>query len=165
MTAMVALAVFMRASGYDRPPMSGTPSEGFSSCAECHLRAGDDLTLRKDRDCVACHQEIGDRLASSPHGHPGPSGSGRAVCLDCHAFHDASPRFLPGDPIESCAKASCHPEQLDEGSHPVGGIDPRTGRTMTCTSDCHDPHGSRFKWFCKSAPGRDLCVGCHEDLK
>lgn len=123
------------------------------------------LALREDRACAACHEEIAGRVASSPYGHPGAGGSGRAVCLECHAFHDARAHFLPGDPIESCAQTNCHPDQLGEGSHPVGGIDPRTGQRMTCTSHCHDPHGSRFKWFCKSPPGRDLCVGCHEEMR
>ncbi len=138
----------------------------LSACAECHAHEGDQTVLKTDHQCAACHTDIAARMADAPYRHPGMSpGEGEtAACLDCHEFHGAGSKFLKADPIQLCGDARCHPRSLDAGSHPVGMTEAKTGRMMTCTSSCHDPHGTKEKFFCKAEPGRALCIGCHEDL-
>lgn len=115
--------------------------------------------------CEGCHVEIARRMRAAAHAHPAVrAGHGKtAVCLDCHAFHDAKEKFLMSDPTASCA--ICHPASIREESHPVGVANARTGRPITCTSECHDPHGSPYRWFCRMEPGRALCLDCHEEMK
>jgi len=161
--ALVAGLAIVRA--FDRPPMRDRSISDLSTCAECHTHEGDQTVLRSDRQCAACHAEIASRMAVSKFRHPEMAASGEsAACMDCHAFHGAKDKFLKRDPIQLCADSKCHPASLDEGSHPVGVRDPRTGKPMTCTSDCHDPHGTPNKYFCKDEPGRALCIRCHEDM-
>jgi predicted CXXCH cytochrome family protein len=160
----VAGLVIVRA--YDRPPMRERAVTDLATCAECHTHEGDQTVLRSDHRCAACHQEVASRMSVSRFRHPGmvPGVVGTAACLDCHAFHGARDGFLKADPIQLCADPKCHPRALDEGSHPVGIVDPRSQKTLTCTSECHDPHGTANKYFCKAEPGRALCIRCHEDL-
>ena len=159
------LAGFAAVRAYDRPPGGDRTLDDLATCGDCHRREGEQTVLRDDMGCEVCHVEIADRMASSPSAHPSMNRTGeRATCLDCHRFHDATAQFLPADELQSCVESNCHPDQIGEGSHPVGRINPDTGKMMTCTSDCHDPHGTRHPWFCREAPGRDLCLPCHGEM-
>ncbi|MFQ6003158.1 MAG: cytochrome c3 family protein, partial [Candidatus Zixiibacteriota bacterium] len=85
-------------------------------------------------------------------------------CLSCHQNHrpKAEP-LLKGDPIEVCI--ACHESVVKKRTHPLRVEDPNTGGELTCTSSCHDVHGTDFKFLCKLEPGRQLCISCHQDLK
>lgn len=85
-------------------------------------------------------------------------------CLSCHQNHQpkAEP-LLKNNPIDLCIV--CHDIVVSTRTHPMRVRDPNTGGELTCTSSCHDVHGTDFKFLCKLEPGRQLCISCHQDLK
>jgi predicted CXXCH cytochrome family protein len=159
------VACLALAWGYDRPPVVPDQTADLAACKDCHVRTEDGgLGLKPEADCGFCHKEIAAQIRTARHKHPPVKGPHESVvlCLDCHTFHDSKTRFLPADPLNACL--ACHPESGKAGSHPVGVKNPKTGRPITCTSECHDPHGSSYRWSCRIEPGRALCISCHEDL-
>jgi len=78
----------------------------------------------------------------------------------CNSCHDG----LAKPTIQTCEK--CHTKYKLGRSHPVGsGItDPNTNQTMTCTSTCHKPHGTGYKYQLPYKNNMELCLSCHKDF-
>ena len=139
----------------DKPTTS--PHTEEAKCSLCHqgpyqAKESIDQTL-----CHRCHRP--EEYRKKRYRHTMEKG-----CSSCHQNHrpKAEP-LLRGDPIDVCA--ACHEAIVSERTHPLRVRDPNTGGELTCTSSCHDVHGTDFKFLCELEPGRELCVSCHEDLK
>lgn len=154
--------------------------EGLS-CTSCHSpHAGMERALLPQRSsdfCFGCHlfglASKGIAMSyylSSQHGKM-DGGS----CLNCHNAQKGGFKFVsPAEKISVCL--SCHSDiaasmAIPSGgrgggrrtySHPVGGrvIDPNKGGTLTCSSTCHNPHGTPYKHML-TARGDALCLKCH----
>ena len=109
--------------------------------------------------CRSCHAN--KFSGGSKYSHPPVTN-----CLGCHKSHDttqnpATGQLLLGDPIVLCQEP-CHTNM--GRSHTVGRNlhNPTSGQTMdvTCTNQCHDPHGSEFKNVLRMN-ARELCFSCH----
>ena len=110
--------------------------------------------------CLECHQDIIQKLETSSLHEPFAKGD----CDACHkSFHRRAPAIRNADE-EIALCVSCHPQSTAGYSHPVGARfeDPNTKGPLTCTSTCHDPHGSQNRVFGREADGARLCVTCHE---
>ncbi len=59
----------------------------------------------------------------------------------------------------------CHPDAEGSNKHPVRPkyYDLRAHRGLTCTSSCHNPHGTQFDAMVKDYnPDQDgMCLQCH----
>ncbi len=153
----------MHISGSQATPLIGTlektasPHTEDAECPSCHLgpyreKEGIDQNL-----CYVCHRL--EKYRTKRYKHSLDKG-----CLSCHQNHrPVAEPLLKGDPIDVCA--ACHDAIVTERTHPLRVKDPNTGEELTCTSSCHDVHGTDFKFLCKLEPGRELCISCHEDLK
>ena len=133
----------------------------LSRCADCH--AGLDAT--PDAKCVACHEDVGQRLRDGSGWH----GSFRGACASCHGEHRgasadllgldrkafnhdlASFRLRGAHATEDCAE--CHEREGSDGRlgfHPIG-------IPHDACASCHDDvHGEAF------LRGRD-CAACHTE--
>ena len=116
--------------------------EGVTRCNECHSWLGG----TPDAACLACHEEIGKRMAART-GHHGRL-EGR--CADCHADHRGADVDLLG---------------LDHGSfaHDRALFALRGAHADVACDDCHlreDPKTGR-KAFRPIGVAR-RCAGCHE---
>jgi len=117
-----------------------------SFCYKCHskpIEATYQKSLHKGTLCVRCH---------TPHGSdytPLLRGSNPDLCLECHA-----------------------PSSFDESSktqyrnnHPVrpSHYDVAAKKPLTCTSTCHNPHGSTFNYMLRNwfFPYDGGCLQCH----
>ncbi len=110
----------------------------------------------KGNNCVECHAEKSGR--ASTYMHPKVTD-----CLGCHLPHGSNAKkLLLGDEIVLCQEP-CHTNM--GRSHPFGRDlkNPQTGfrQDVTCTSQCHDPHGSEYKGILRMN-ARDLCFSCHD---
>ncbi len=139
------------------------------NCADCHNpHAADYSALLIARDnglCYECHtQAIKVRYEASAHN--------RTLCLACHTPHGSAYRpILRGANPDLCLR--CHnPAYYDEASsvvyrnnHPVRPIswDVNAGKPLTCTSSCHDPHGTRYTFMLRytNSPFDANCLICH----
>ena len=109
--------------------------------------------------CLECHQELNAKLQGKSRHQPFVTG----ICANCHSYsHDGAGehRTAVAD-IALCS--SCHPQNLMGSSHPVGPqlIDAVTRGPLTCSSSCHDPHGSPYKALSRVGEGDRLCMNCH----
>ena len=135
---------------------AGNPHNEFE-CPACHQG----LYAKKeniDKDlCYKCHKM--EKYRNKKFRHSLDIG-----CLSCHKNHQPkSEPLLKNDPIDVCL--DCHENIGSERMHPLRVRDPNTGGELTCTSSCHDVHGTDFKFLCRREPGRTLCISCHQDLK
>lgn len=130
-----------KASGPNRHTLLPVPGEpGSGRCSMCHMpHAGlyQRRFIAEGRNlCFTCHDELKPNFVSSRHD--------KLDCTNCHRIHNA-----PGVPIlrrhnpEVCAR--CHRQMFDfERNHPATPnlLDPRRGVGLTCSSTCHNPHGT-----------------------
>lgn len=128
-----------------------------SACLSCHSpHAGRTATLlRRDSPaamCFACHDrskfegKVRHKVVDD--------------CTTCHAPHGSANEGLLLEPqAELCA--SCHDAEKTH-AHVTGApaIDPRTGKTLRCTS-CHSPHASDHESLLRQEKERKLCIQCH----
>lgn len=121
-------------------------------CAACHSMTSG----VEDDGCLACHEEIGERLAAGS-GHHGRNLTG--ACRDCHAEHRPSIVDLDRDafnhrqalwPLEGAHAG------VDCGAcHEVEGGFRWLGLAFGACADCHeDPHRAQF--------GSTACEACHD---
>lgn len=135
------------------------------SCTGCHFAHASDfskLVVRGGNDlCYGCHSFIVANFPNTPHNRISRSASPGA-CVNCHRPHGSE--FLPLLTQESVSLcASCHPPYaLPVVSHPVGSsyADVHRGGALTCSSTCHDPHGTTHFAMLRIIPD-GLCLTCH----
>lgn len=128
------------AAGSTHPPVGETVS---ADCTGCHQSRFSDLAQsgHKDLPCTACHE-----FPTSPNAHllkaPEPK-----LCQQCHPN----------------SGYMAHPTTPDHW-------DFHAGKPLTCTSTCHDPHGSAYTHMMRVAYGTDgkgtdyLCLLCHTEV-
>jgi predicted CXXCH cytochrome family protein len=136
---------------------SPSPHTEDVECSLCHVGLYDREKSVDQNLCHRCHQQLEYRTKRYKH-------SMEKGCLACHQNH--RPRGQPllrADPIDVCT--GCHDLVVSNRTHPMRVIDPNTKGELTCTSSCHDVHGTDFKFLCRLEPGRQLCISCHNDLK
>ena len=136
-----------------------------SSCHNPHAAQASSLVSASDNSfCYGCHNDVMVEYDSS--GHTG------VLCMKCHTPHGSSttPMLLDRNP-ELCFR--CHTRRhFDESTtgvtrhnHPVRPVhyDVNAGDPLTCTSSCHDPHGtdytSMLRYF--DSPMDGTCLMCH----
>lgn len=141
------------------------PSDASFHCSNCHEPHGTRyrylLPASGPDFCYLCHEEFRANYRQCAHNYvtlERETGS----CLNCHLVHgaDYSP-LLPQMPLPLCK--SCHPlSPRRSEDHPYGEpyVDELKGRTLTCTSSCHNPHGTGFRDMLTSLPD-GLCLQCH----
>lgn len=113
-------------------------------------------------ECTGCHESCFSDLAQSGHRN--------VPCTACHDFpHSPNANLLKAPEPKLCEQ--CHP---DSGymAHPTtpDHWDFHAGEPLTCTSTCHDPHGSAYAHMLRVAYGTDgkgtdyLCLLCHTQV-
>ncbi len=136
--------------GSDRPGMiRNILHQAYSDgCQNCHT--GKDTPILIDT-CLDCHNEVGEKMASS-HNHLVRYGDNG--CIACHSPHAGDDkRLLKGKQRHVCG--TCHEatfKRLDTAkfTHKMNG---------PC-NDCHAPHGSNHPAMLK-AEINDVCSKCH----
>lgn len=140
-------------------------ADKVEDCANCHrIHAGTEDLLKAPKEviCQSCHNDQQVRIQNSEHVDISNSSG---PCLSCHDAHQRSDHdFLKVSAIETCR--SCHDDDTGRTgySHPVGNplIDNRTGGELTCTSTCHEPHGTGKPYLLRLDYDDGLCFKCHE---
>ncbi|MCL4079332.1 hypothetical protein MX659_07020 [Coriobacteriia bacterium Es71-Z0120] len=139
------------------------------NCADCHNPHAADypalLSARNNAMCYQCHkaaiQATYDRSAHF-----------QTLCVRCHTPHGSNwaPLLIKPNP-EVCFQ--CHaPTYFDESSateyrnnHPVRPThyDVKARRPLTCTSTCHNPHGTQHNYMLRNYdfPKDGNCLICH----
>ena len=156
----------------DRPPGAQTYSHPVEEdapdfeCGLCHI--GDDTLVPRiviadvDEVCVDCHTEQAELLASDVHAD--------YECTRCHVLHDSvDPGLLTTTNPELCFE--CHP-QSSYDAHPTRPEywDFNADAPLTCTSTCHEPHGSTHPMMLRvpygeAGTGEDyICLLCHTEV-
>ena len=120
-------------------------SEGNDICYDCHrvpIQASYDRSAHKATPCWRCHTPHGSDWAPLLKG-PQPE-----VCFPCHArthYDDRKGGFY---------------------NHPVRPVyyDVNAKKALSCTSSCHDPHGSVHTRMLRyyDAPFDGNCLICHQ---
>lgn len=161
----------------------GTP---LLNCTDCH---GPHATLyrrllvaKNNLLCYTCHgdkQYCYDRSAHNKAQLIAAPG----LCVNCHTPHGSiwAPLLIKEE-MATCLQ--CHPTKIsrvdlldrrrpkpgsggyDHDNHPVGDgwRDPLKKRRLTCTSSCHDPHGTCQLAMLRQLPDK-LCLACHDVKK
>jgi predicted CXXCH cytochrome family protein len=154
--------IFAQSDSLDTSPgrageSAPNPHTEDAECSLCHGGAYDREEAIDETLCYRCHQL--EEYRTKRYKHSMDKG-----CLACHQNHRPGGRpLLKADPIDVCTE--CHDLVVSNRTHPMRVRDPNTQGELTCTSSCHDVHGTDFKFLCKLEPGRQLCISCHEDLK
>lgn len=138
------------------------------TCSSCHnphaAQARGLISARDNSFCYDCHNDISVRYQKAQH-------KGQ-LCIKCHTPHGSpwSPMLRASNP-DICF--DCHRRsQYDESSarvrrnkHPVRPVhyDVNARKPLTCTSSCHNPHGSdKGKMLRYFGPWQDGgCLMCH----
>lgn len=138
-------------------------SNSRSSCLLCHqMHVGLPKLLKQPVGhlCQSCHTGQAQRVMAGEHSEIGLGNKG--PCISCHQAHPViAGAQEEKDTIAECLK--CH--KYDESyNHPVGDqvIDKNTGNELTCTSNCHDAHGTQYPHLLKTEDDDSLCIQCHE---
>jgi len=117
-----------------------------SSCHDPHAAQYSGLINARNNDfCYQCHNQVSVSYDASRHFN--------TLCIRCHSPHGSgnAPLLRNSNP-DLCLE--CHdPEHFDESSstryrntHPVRPVhyDPNARKGLTCTTSCHDPHGTQY---------------------
>lgn len=136
-----------------------------TGCHEAHASLFDPLLVSTGKQlCYRCHGYIDRYYEASSH-QP-------IVCLDCHKAHGSTywPILRLPNP-EVCLR--CHPPYADRPYYHVTRPtywDWNARRPLTCTSTCHNPHGSPNNRMLRRPYGErghgtdNACVVCHYDI-
>lgn len=147
------------------------PSHHPKQCSNCHeVHAGDyeKLLVGKSGNgfCYGCHGEIALTYLQSSH---------KGIdCRGCHQPHGSRWGSLRTEhPAVQCS--NCHPEE--EGVRFVGNgdtahraspefYDAVAGKPLTCTSTCHNAHGTPFELMLRimERPFDGNCLPCHDKV-
>lgn len=144
-------------------------------CEGCHNpHAADYSALLVARDnslCFTCHTAYPTAAAYNDSAH----GTQDVLCIGCHTPHGSNyaPILRDSNP-QLCF--DCHePLYFDENpfgtdgnnrNHPVRPVhyDVNGGVPLTCSSTCHDPHGTTYSFMLKdyNHPEDGTCLLCHK---
>ncbi len=124
-------------------------------CYECHASAIQttyEESAHQPQLCIVCH---------TPHGSvwaPMLRNSNPDICLRCHPAYEGRNRH-PVRPVRDLRRAK---DVEGERTGPYIA-DPRSNPGLSCTSDCHRPHGTMHPRMLTYAYRQDgLCLECHE---
>ncbi len=142
------------------------PSHHPDECSRCHTVHASEypkllLTQNNNGLCYECHSGIQPSFVKSSHA--------QISCQDCHRPHGSRyEALLRGSGPKMCTE--CHtplPKYMGDGdqSHRASRrfLDIHAAEPLTCTSTCHNPHGSKYVHMTRNYPaGKDgLCLQCH----
>jgi predicted CXXCH cytochrome family protein len=133
------------------------------TCASCHNPHAAQypklLSDTKNRFCFECHGDKQQLYAGSAHNN--------SECVGCHSPHGSavSPMLLTRQP-DLCLR--CHGRLEGTNKHPVRPkyFDVHAKRGLTCTSSCHNPHGTKYDFMIKSYSWMQdgMCLQCHKTV-
>jgi predicted CXXCH cytochrome family protein len=133
------------------------------TCGSCHNpHAAQYPKLLSAQNNAFCYQCHGDK-------QPGYEDSAHSVndCVVCHSPHGSAyaPMLLKKQP-DLCLQ--CHPDAQGSNKHPVTPkyYDLHAHKGLTCTSSCHNPHGSKYDFMMRSYDWKQdgLCLQCHKTV-
>lgn len=160
--ALLLLALAASGGAAPRPQQEGTPA---AAPAAPQGYAGSDV-------CITCHSDVGDHLATTPHGKEAFNRRASQGCETCHgpaAAHAEDPdnealrpRFTKKSvrqQSETCQ--SCHAGRNQFFWH--GGVHETRG--LSCIN-CHSIHSFKSESAqLKTASEVETCVSCHKDVR
>lgn len=120
------------------------------------LVAGVTVAQNGNDACLACHQEVADKLKS--HAHAG------VACQSCHGKHEDYPH--PAN-VAKPACASCHSSVAKDYARGVHGQAAGKGNgaapdCATCHGKAHELESTKTAQFRAGIP--DICGMCHTDI-
>lgn len=133
------------------------------NCADCHDPHAADyaflLTARDNNFCYQCHaSEIRPTYVDSAHVV--------LLCVRCHTPHGSAFKpLLRNNNPELCLE--CHPVYNDSYAHPASRkfYDAKANKPLTCTSTCHNPHGTGNLRMLNYPYRKDqVCLTCHPEV-
>lgn len=161
-------------SSYVFGPIHHPVPEGLL-CTRCHHpHAGFERALlpKKSPDlCLDCHDFGYGKMALTYYKR---SKHGRLSCFDCHGGVGLGFRFETRE-VRLKVCLACHPGYTGKKAvrgkktcylHPVGSpwTDWTKGGLLTCSSTCHNPHGTPYRCLL-TARGDGLCLKCHKEKR
>lgn len=133
------------------------------TCASCHNPHAAPypglLSGSANQFCFECHGDKQAVYETSKHT--------AADCVGCHTPHGSAyrPMLLANQP-DLCLR--CHSKYEGSNSHPVRPeyYDVHAKKGLTCTSSCHNPHGTQYKFMIRTYNfNRDsMCLQCHKTV-
>lgn len=136
-------------------------------CASCHDPHAAEypklLTGSGSAFCLGCHGDKEPLYSQSAHKVNS--------CVTCHTPHGSkyTPMLVKAQP-QLCLK--CHSQVDDKGGslnkHPIAPkyFDVHAKKGLTCTSSCHNPHGTQYDHMVKNYNGYQdgMCMQCHKTV-
>lgn len=133
------------------------------TCGSCHdphaAQYRGLINAQNNNFCYQCHGDKKAMYAKSAHF--------KTLCIKCHTPHGSAyaPILVAPNP-QLCL--NCHPTLEGNNQHPVrpAFYDVHSGKGLTCTSSCHNPHGTKFNFMLKNFyyPQDGLCLQCHKTV-
>ncbi|MEI8083093.1 MAG: cytochrome c3 family protein [Actinomycetes bacterium] len=131
------------------------------ACGSCHSpHAAQYAGLVDAQDNEFCYQCHGDKAVL----YEGSAHRGQ-LCIKCHTPHGSAyaPILVAQNPA-LCLK--CHPTLVGDNKHPADQkfFDVHAKKGLTCTSSCHNPHGTNQQYMLRSFDfwQDGLCLQCHK---
>lgn len=141
----------------------GTEQLGCADCHDPHAADYSALLIARDNDlCYTCHTVYPQQALYDDSAH----WQNRMLCIECHTPHGSpfAPILRDSNP-ELCL--GCHGWVHSHGNqHPVTQAtwDPIAQTGLTCSTTCHDPHGTQYDVMIKDWYSRmdGQCLQCHK---
>ena len=131
------------------------------TCGSCHnphaAQYAGLIDAQNNQFCYQCHGDKQVLYQTSAHSN--------TLCIGCHTPHGSaySPILIAPNP-DLCLR--CHTTFEGGNQHPVRQqfFDVHSRKGLTCTSSCHNPHGSRYSYMLKNFefPQDGECLQCHK---
>lgn len=145
-------------------PSSHPVDSSKLDCAGCHNPHAADysalLVAKDNRLCYTCHKQYPLPATYDASAH----NEARVLCIGCHTPHGSqwSPILRESNP-DLCL--GCHGAYEGKNKHPVRPTfyDVNARKGLTCSSSCHDPHGTTHNYMLKQydSPLDGNCLICH----
>jgi len=117
---------------------------GNGFCYNCHPEVGLTYVKSKHRiiECLDCHNPHGGRFGALRRRSP------TTLCSDCHPADEPHIRFTGNNNSHNST-----PEYYDKYAD----------TPLTCTSSCHNPHGTEYEFMMRGLPWDydGTCLKCH----
>jgi predicted CXXCH cytochrome family protein len=130
------------------------------TCSSCHNPHASQypglLSATNNQFCYECHGDKKSRYEGSAHAD--------SECVSCHTPHGSPypPMLISGQP-GLCLQ--CHSTVKGPNKHPIEPkfYDVHAKKGLTCTSSCHNPHGTQFDAMLNNYSGSQdgMCLQCH----